>query len=106
MIIFLLLLLAFAVTAAIAFAIHLRSESPAHRSTRSPSIAWGITVAAVILFIITLFAGGIVSVYVKVCDDTGSHLDLPVEFSVWSGCYLVIDGELVPYDLYRIQESL
>ena len=72
-----------------------------------PSIAgavlWIVTGAVLLIWLVLI---SVMNVETIICEDSATKLDTSSEYSWTAGCFIVIDGDLIPYDLYRLQESL
>ena len=80
-----------------------------YNSTRRtlPSIAGAVIGVVVgIAFVSWLVAVAVLGLETRICTDQAAKLDTSSEYSWTAGCFIEIDGDLIPYDLYRLQENL
>ena len=84
----------------------LRSYHDNHRRN-FPSIAGAVLwIAAAAVLLCWLVVVAVMNVETVSCEDSATKLETSSEYSWTAGCFIVIDGDLIPYDLYRLQESL
>lgn len=80
-----------------------------YRDTRRTSLS---IVGAVVwigvgsVFLVTLVVLAVVGLETRICGDQAGKLGTSSEYSWTAGCFIEIEGDLIPYELYRLQESL
>ena len=82
------------------------------REARDPRRTTPSVVGAVLglvfgtVFLSSLLVIAILGLETKICEDSADKLGTSSEYSWTAGCFVEIEGDLIPYDLYRLQENL
>ena len=66
--------------------------------------AWMVGVLVLVIPLIAI-GGGAYGCSVASCSDTAEQANVPTKHSIWSGCYVQIDGHWVPADRWRSIEE-